>query len=194
MSNRQTENVSDHIDLILKIALFTESTQDMLNIALCCKRFSEILKSARRITVLKYFTNIELIDIGDKYDKKYKHKIRTNWKLHREDGPAIEWGNGDKHWYVNDKLHREDGPAIECSNGTKNWVVNGIFHREDGPAIEWSNGDKEWWVNGKRHREDGPAVEWSDGTKWWYINDKQLTKNEFKKYQEEKRCKRIKHE
>ena len=24
-------------------------------------------------------------------------------KLHREDGPAVEYSNGDKHWYINDK-------------------------------------------------------------------------------------------
>ena len=23
------------------------------------------------------------------------------------------WANGDKSWYLNGKLHREDGPAIE---------------------------------------------------------------------------------
>jgi hypothetical protein len=33
--------------------------------------------------------------------------------LHREDGPACEWANGDKFWYKNGKLHREDGFAFE---------------------------------------------------------------------------------
>ena len=23
------------------------------------------------------------------------------------------WSNGDKDWFLNDKLHREDGPAME---------------------------------------------------------------------------------
>ena len=46
-------------------------------------------------------------------------------KLHREDGPAVEWANGTKHWFLNDKLHREDGPAIECAAGTKHWYLNG---------------------------------------------------------------------
>ena len=27
-----------------------------------------------------------------------------NGKLHREDGPAVEYSNGDKRWYLNDKL------------------------------------------------------------------------------------------
>jgi hypothetical protein len=28
-------------------------------------------------------------------------------------------------WYLNDKLHREDGPAIEWSNGTREWYLHG---------------------------------------------------------------------
>ena len=45
-------------------------------------------------------------------------------KLHREDGPAVEWANGNKYWYLNDQCHREDGPAIECADGTKYWYLN----------------------------------------------------------------------
>jgi hypothetical protein len=45
-------------------------------------------------------------------------------KLHREDGPAVEWANGTKYWYLNDQCHREDGPAIECANGDKYWYLN----------------------------------------------------------------------
>ena len=85
-----------------------------------------------------------------------------------------------KHWYLNGKLHREDGPAIEYANGTKDWYLNGELHREDGPACEYSNGDKIWYLNGKCHREDGPAVKCSDGTKGWYLNGEELTKKEFK--------------
>jgi len=33
--------------------------------------------------------------------------------------------NGDREWSLNGKLHREDGPAIEWSNGTKEWRVEG---------------------------------------------------------------------
>ena len=28
---------------------------------------------------------------------------------------------GDKEWYLNGKLHREDGPAVEYSGGYKEW-------------------------------------------------------------------------
>ena len=80
--------------------------------------------------------------------------------------------NGTKYWYINDKLHREDGPAVEFANGTKYWYINDKCHREDGPAIEGANGTKFWYINGKRHREDGPAIEYANGTKYWYINGK----------------------
>ncbi len=33
--------------------------------------------------------------------------------------------DGNKYWYLNDKLHREDGPAIEYANGNKSWYING---------------------------------------------------------------------
>src|SRR3990167_8892773 len=42
-------------------------------------------------------------------------------QLHRRDGPAIEWANGDKEWWLNDQHHREDGPAVERANGDKEW-------------------------------------------------------------------------
>ena len=76
-------------------------------------------------------------------------------------------------------LHREDGPAIEYANGGKEWFINGKCHREDGPAIEWSNGYKSWYINGKRHREDGPAAEYTNGYKSWYINGICLTEKQF---------------
>ena len=86
---------------------------------------------------------------------------------------------GCKEWYLNDKLHREDGPAVEWASGTKYWYLNGKRHREDGPAIEWANGNKSWYRDDKLHREDGPAVEWADGTRFWYLDGKSLTKSEF---------------
>lgn len=52
-------------------------------------------------------------------------KHYKNGKLHREDGPAIEWRWGDKDWYMNGKLHREDGPAVNYIDGTKLYYING---------------------------------------------------------------------
>jgi hypothetical protein len=52
------------------------------------------------------------------------------------------------------KLHRTDGPAIEYSDGNKYWYINGKCHREDGPAIEYANGDKGWFLNDKVYSEE----------------------------------------
>ena len=57
--------------------------------------------------------------------------------------------NGTKEWVFNGKLHREDGPAVEYENGSKGWYLNGRCHREDGPAIEYPDGEKRWCLKGK---------------------------------------------
>ncbi len=85
----------------------------------------------------------------------------------------IEYRNGKG------QLHKEDGPAVEFSNGSKAWYLNGKRHREDGPAIEYYYGYKAWYLNDKHHREDGPAIEYSDGTKKWYLNEKSYTEQEY---------------
>ena len=100
--------------------------------------------------------------MGSKHDKYYYKDGTTSTIydgskiLHRVDGPAIEWADGEKWWYFDGKLHRVDGPAVE---------------REDGSAS--------WWVDDKRHRLDGPAIEHADGGKEWWINDKELTEEQF---------------
>ena len=95
--------------------------------------------------------------------------------------------------YTNEqgKLHREDGPAREYANGDKFWCINDKLHREDSPAIEWADGSKEWWINGKRHREDGPAIEYVSGHKVWWINDIEYSEQEFNDYILRKRLQRI---
>ena len=55
---------------------------------------------------------------------------------------------------MNDKLHREDGPAIEYASGSKSWYLNGKLHREDGPAIEYADGNKSWYLNGEDVTEE----------------------------------------
>jgi hypothetical protein len=44
-----------------------------------------------------------------------------------------------KYWSLNDKFHREDGPAIEWNDGEKEWWFNGqevswqqVFHNAKG--------------------------------------------------------------
>jgi hypothetical protein len=89
---------------------------------------------------------------------------------------------GDKRYYKDREMtiyHRTDGPACEYADGSKVWWVDDKHHRTDGPAIDWANGNKAWYVDGKFHRLDGPACEWSDGTKSWYVEGKLLTEKQF---------------
>ena len=93
---------------------------------------------------------IRVNEVGDKlYYSDREMKI-----LHREDGPAAEYADGDKMWFINDKRHREDGPAYEGASGDKEWYVNDRLHREDGPAVEYANGHKEWWINDNELTEE----------------------------------------
>jgi hypothetical protein len=57
---------------------------------------------------------------------------------------------GNKYYYKDKQMkirHREDGPAIEYSDGHKEWYINGERHRTDGPAVEYTDGDKSWFIN-----------------------------------------------
>ena len=65
--------------------------------------------------------------ISETYSNKFYYKDPAKTILHREDGPAVEYSDGDKAWYQNDVRHRLDGPAFENANGFKMWYVNGIF-------------------------------------------------------------------
>ena len=91
---------------------------------------------------------------------------------------------GTTNWYNSkDRLHREDGPAVEFTNGHKYWYKDGVQHRTDGPAIEYVNGSKHWYVEGKRHRLGGPAVESLNGYKSWFIEGIAYSKAEYNKLQ-----------
>ena len=96
--------------------------------------------------------------------------------------------NGSKYWYLNDKLHREDGPAIEYAGGTKAWWLNGELHRVGGPAVEYDYGTKFWYLYGKLHREDGPAFEGANGSKEWYLNGYRVTEGEHKRRTSKATC------
>jgi len=56
--------------------------------------------------------------------------------------------DGVKWWCLNGQLHREDGPAVEWPDGDNSWYLNGVLHREDGPAREFHGGKKYWCLNG----------------------------------------------
>jgi len=66
--------------------------------------------------------------------------------------------SGVKKWRLNGKLHREDGPAVEYANGNKAWYLNGRYHREDGPAFENASGHKGWYLNNRLYED---ILEWA---------------------------------
>ena len=76
--------------------------------------------------------------------KKYDNKKFIN------DDISIQIESDSISIYKNNKLHRVDGPAIVYINGNERWYKNGEFHRDDGPAIIYSNGGKAWYKNGVR--------------------------------------------
>lgn len=103
-------------------------------------------------------------------------------QLHNDDGPArIDQPFNDKYWYQRGYLHRNNGPAIEKGDGQKSWYQFGQLHRLDGPAREWKDGRKEWRINGLLHREDGPAAYHAEGYDSYYLNGICFSKENFEK-------------
>ena len=131
---------------------------------------------------MRYLLKQELIKNGFDDEDEMNEDYNTKWKkfLNEEEKPQVKVeDDGTKKWYLNGKLHRLDGPAVEWADGTKVWYLNGKLHRKDDPAVEWVNGDKFWYLNGELHREDGPAIEYANGKKEWYLNGEVFTEEEF---------------
>ena len=72
--------------------------------------------------------------------KEYRVKVyddRTEWRnlddeLHRENGPAMEYVNGDKYYWKDGLLHRLDGPAQEAASGSyKAYFIEGKWYTEE---------------------------------------------------------------
>jgi len=61
----------------------------------------------------------------DEYGNKCYYKDKAMTIYHRLDGPAVEYADGSKEWYVDDKRHRLDGPACDWADGHKSWYVDG---------------------------------------------------------------------
>lgn len=57
-----------------------------------------------------------------KVSKKYHNKV----VLVRGFSKIEKFKNGTIKYFLNGKLHREDGPAIEWSSGKKSWFLNNI--------------------------------------------------------------------
>lgn len=55
---------------------------------------------------------------------------------------------GTMFWLRFGILHREDGPAVIYTNGDEEWIKYGKFHREDGPAVIKEDGRNYWYIHG----------------------------------------------
>lgn len=55
--------------------------------------------------------------------------------LHRIDGPALINKRG-KFWYLHGSRHREDGPAVEYSNGSRFWYLDNYQYRNEEEFLE----------------------------------------------------------
>jgi hypothetical protein len=52
-----------------------------------------------------------------------------------------------QEWRVDGRLHRNDGPAVQWADGMLEWRQNGKQHRLDGPAIMFADGSAMWWID-----------------------------------------------
>ena len=101
-------------------------------------------------------------------------------QLHRDDGPAIIRPDGNQVWYQHGELHRDDGPAIDCpGQGQQFWYQHGELHRDGGPAEVYPGGTQYWYQHGDLHCDDGPAMVEPDGTRHWYWHGKHITEQEY---------------
>lgn len=69
-------------------------------------------------------------------------ELLTLRKIHCNDGSIR---------YINNRneLHRINGPAVIFKNGEKRWIQNGVLHREDGPAVLYPDGRGLWFLHGE---------------------------------------------
>ena len=123
------------------------------------------------------FADLVNLLLEAKRDKEPESNVQLpdgTWRRVNSDGDILYTKTENSNNY-----HRMDGPAVEYADGGKEWWVNDKLHRLDGPAVEYADGDKYWFVDGEQHRLDGPAVEDTDGSKMWFVNGKEYSEEEF---------------
>jgi hypothetical protein len=82
---------------------------------------------------------------------------------------------GNQFWYTDYALHRDDGPAVIYKEGDLFWYQQGKIHREGAPAFIRNNGDLFWYLHDKLHRLNGPAAITKQSGHAWYINGVDIT-------------------
>lgn len=118
-----------------------------------------------------------------------KEHLFENKIVHRENGPAIDYGNGTGAWLIDGKMHRIGAPAAIDSFGREAWYINGELHREDGPAMTDELGTTAWYYGGNLHRLDGPAIQTSQGIDFYWVDGKEYLKEDFENLKEVRKLK-----
>jgi len=86
-----------------------------------------IFKSTRGKIYCKDDSYQKLLDSIIEFQRDDNYRLYYKGHLvHRDDGPACEWSDGSKTWYIDGKKHREDGCALEYTNGRREYFIDGI--------------------------------------------------------------------
>lgn len=132
------------------------------------------MKSLPRNGVQTREPSLNKYTTSNQFTQKWLHP--ENQRLHRFDGPAIIYPNGDKKWYEYGQLHRVSGPAIiECWTRDHQpnyyaWYLRDQCHRIGAPAIIDPN-TRIYYQHNILHRIDGPAYITPKNNKYhWYID------------------------
>lgn len=88
-----------------------------------------------------------------KYNQDNEYKEDFNRWLDIYEDRSYELSLIYSHKDSEDRYHKLDGPAVEYNNGTKKWFIHGKLHREDGPAIIWNSGNVLYFLNGEEISE-----------------------------------------
>ncbi len=74
-----------------------------------------------------------------------------DWMIFKQGNRKCELNieEGTTLWRQDEELHRENDPAVTWGDGSKFWYQHGKYHRDDGPAVIWKD-TEEWWSYGKR--------------------------------------------
>lgn len=70
-----------------------------------------------------------------------------NFDLEKRDEISTNLISGVTKYWRNGLLHRDDGPAVIYPNGEMKWYQNGQLHREDGPACIFADGEVLWYLS-----------------------------------------------
>lgn len=91
--------------------------------------YLEYLVEVSNLTIQKRIISNRLSIYGDGDIRWFnRNGVDTYFGYHNNYGPAVIGVHGSKWWYVNDKLHRLNGPAKMWSDGNVEYWINGKYY------------------------------------------------------------------